>query len=455
MTTHAPDRPAEPGARTPAGREQAAAATAAAVAAAEAERRAARVRMYRRRRIVVFGAVGLVVALLVSGGVYAGRALGAEVPTATAVVRAPQPVAAAAQQLALPGFGGYAVGAVGFDGLLAAGAADQPMATASITKIITALVVLEQTPVALGEQGPEIAYTDADVDLYWDMIAQNGSVAPVESGASLSLVESLEAMLLPSGNNYAISISNWAFGSPEAFLDRARAWLAEHGFTQTVIADSSGLSLDNTSTPAELVRLGQLALENPVLASIVSTQQVEIPELGMIENSNKLLGRSGVDGIKTGTTDDAANLLFSTDVAVGDTSITVVGVLLGAPDHASLRDAVAALLDSVAPGFHEVSVFDAGQDLASYGTPWGQSAHAEAGEAASVVVWSDTPVSVTVEAEPVTTAAAGAAVGTATVTAGAQRVEVPLRLDATIADPGPWWRLANPGALDEPAAAVR
>lgn len=453
MTTNAPERSADAGARTPAGREQAVAATAAAVAAAEEERRRARARMYRRRRIVVFGAVAIVLALLVTGGVYTSRALGAPVPSATAVVQAPQPVAAAAQQLALPGFGGYAVGAVGFDGLLAAGAADQPMATASITKIITALVVLERSPVAPGEQGPEIAYTDADVDLYWDMIAQNGSVAPVEAGASLSLVESLEAMLLPSGNNYAISISNWAFGSPEAFLEQARAWLAAHGFTQTVIADSSGLSLDNTSTPAELVRLGELALENPVLASIVATQQVEIPELGTIENSNKLLGKHGVDGIKTGTTDDAANLLFSTDVAVGGASITVVGVLLGAPDHASLRDAVAALLDSVAPGFHEVAVLDAGQDLASYDTPWGQSAHAESAEAASVVVWSDTPVTVEVETKPVTTAADGAEVGTAIVTAGAQRVEVPLRLDAAISDPGAWWRLANPGALDAPAAA--
>ncbi|MFK4729371.1 D-alanyl-D-alanine carboxypeptidase [Agromyces mediolanus] len=448
MTTHAPGREAESDAALtgdrpadPAGGSDAAAA------------RLARAKLYRRRRIVVFSALALVLALLVSGGVYAGRALGAPIPAAVPLVTAPQPVAAAAQQLALPGFGGYAVGAVGFDGLLATGSADAALPTASITKIITALVVLDEHPVAAGEGGPDIAYTEADVELYWDMIAQNGSVAPVEPGISLTLVQSLEAMLLPSGNNYAISISNWAFGSQEAFLERARTWLADHGFAHTAIADSSGLSLDNTSTPAELVRLGELALENPVVAAIVATQEVELPELGPIENSNKLLGSRGVDGIKTGTTDDAANLLFSADVTVGEESVTIVGVLLGAPDHASLRAAVAALLDSVAPGFREVTAFDEGTDLASYATPWGQTAHAEASEAARLLVWSDTPVEVSVDAESITTAADGTEVGSATVTAGSRSVVVPLRLDASVEDPGPWWRLGNPGALDAPVAA--
>ena len=178
---------------------------------------------------------------------------------------------AAPQALALPGFGTYAVGAVGFDGLLAAGNEQAPMATASITKVITALVVLEEHPIAPGEGGPEITYTDADVAIYWDMIAQNGSVAPVQAGATLTLRESLEAMLLPSGNNYAISIANWGFGSVDAFLERARTWLDARGLANTRIADSSGLSLDNVSTAAELVRLGELALENPVLAEIVAT----------------------------------------------------------------------------------------------------------------------------------------------------------------------------------------
>lgn len=420
---------------------------------ADASARRPSAAVYRRRRIAVFGVLALVVALLTTGGFYMAGALGAAIPAAQPAVTDPEPEVAAPQALALPGFGTYAVGALGFDGLLAAGNEQAPMATASITKVITALVVLEEHPIAAGEGGPEIAYTETDVAIYWDMIAQNGSVAPVRAGTTLSLRESLEAMLLPSGNNYAISIANWAFGSVDGFLERARTWLDAHGLANTRIADSSGLSLDNVSTAADLVQLGRLALEDPVLAEIVATRSVDVPELGTLTNGNKLLGTHGVDGIKTGTTDDAANLLFSADYAVGSSTVTVVGVLLGGATHAVLNDAIAALLDSIAPGFHEVTPLEANETLAEYATPWGETARARTAGGASVVVWNDTPVDVEVHANPVTLANRGDEVGTALVRAGSQEITVPLVLDASLTDPGAWWRLTNPGALD-PAEAV-
>ncbi len=357
---------------------------------------AARRRVYRRRRIAVFGSLALVIALVTGGGVYTANALGAPVPAAIPAVTDPAPIAQPAQPLVLPGFGAYAVGAVGFDGLVAAGDEQRSMPMASITKVITALVVLEANPVAPGEGGPEITYTRADVDIYWDEVARNASVAPVVAGSTLTLRESLEAMLLPSGGNYSISIANWAFGSVDAFLDRARAWLAEHGLTSTQIADSSGYDLDNVSTAAELVRLGEIALADPTVAEIVATPAVDVPELGTLTNSNKLLGSHGVDGIKTGTTLDAANLLFSADIPVGSSAVTVVGVLLGGETHSVLNEAIAALLDSVAPGFHEVTPLQANQTLAEYDTPWGETARARTTDGASVVVWSDTPVDVEV-----------------------------------------------------------
>jgi D-alanyl-D-alanine carboxypeptidase (penicillin-binding protein 5/6) len=414
--------------------------------------RAERARIYRRRRIVVFGALALVVALFTTGGFYTANALGAPIPAAIPAVTDPEPIAAAPQQLSLPGFGSYAVGAVGFDGLLVAGDDAASVPIASIAKVITALVVLERHPVAAGEGGPEIAYTDADVDIYWDMVGQNGSVAPVAGGSTLTLRESLEAMLLPSGNNYAISIANWAFGSEGALVERANAWLAEHGLAATHVVDASGLSLDNVSTAGDLVRLGELALTDPVLAEIVATPAVEIPELGQLKNSNKLLGTHGVDGIKTGTTDDTANLLFSADVPVGSSSVTIVGALLGGASHAVLNDAIASLLDSIAPGFHEVTPLEANQTLAEYDTPWGDTARARTMGGASVVVWNDTPVDVEVHVDAVTLAVRGEEVGTAVVRAGAQEISVPLVLDASLADPGAWWRLTNPGALEAGAA---
>ncbi|WP_353814100.1 D-alanyl-D-alanine carboxypeptidase family protein [Agromyces sp. SYSU T00266] len=409
--------------------------------------------VYRRRRIVAVAVLAVLLGLFVSGGIYTSSALGAPIPVAEPAIDDPAPVVAEAQAVDQPGFGTWAVGAVGFDGLVAAGDEDASMPMASIAKVITALVVLEEHPIPEGEGGPQIAYTDADIDIYWDMVAQNGSVAPVVAGSELSLKESLEAMMLPSGNNYSISIANWAFGSVDAYVGRATAWLDEHGLTETRVVDTSGLSLDDVSTAADLVRLGEIALENPMLAEIVATQSVDIPELGTIENSNRLLGTHGIDGIKTGTTDDAANLLFSADVAVGKASVTLVGVVLGGDTHAIVREAVAGLVDSIGPGFHEVVALEAGRPLAAYATPWGDSAEARASEGATVVVWSDTPVDVAVEADALRLVGDGEEVGVATVTAGSQVIEVPLVVDGTLSDPGAWWRLSNPGALDEGVVA--
>lgn len=419
------------------------------------ERRPDRTKTYRRRRIAVFGSLAVVLALLLTGGMYAGNALGAPIPAAQPAVSAPEQVAAPPQSLALPGFGGYAVGAVGFDGLLAASPEQSLMPIASITKIVTALLILEAKPLAPGEEGPGIEYTEADVDLYWQVVAENGSVAPVSAGTTLSERQSLAAMLLASGNNYATSLATWAYGSMEAFLDAARGWLDEHGLEHTRLVDSSGISLDNVSTPAELVELGEIALADPTVSELVATQSIDLPVIGTVKNSNKMLGTHGVDGIKTGTTDDAANLLFSADYPVGSQVVTVVGVVLGGENHTVLDDAIAALLDSIAPGFHEVTVLEAGQELASYSTAWGDTARARAVEGASVVIWSDTPVDIEVVAAPVTLAASGTEVGTATVRAGVQEIVVALELDAAIEDPGAWWRLSNPGALEAGAQSPR
>lgn len=179
-------------------------------------------------------------------------------------------------------------------------------------------------------------------------------------------------MLLPSANNYAQTLAAWAFGSESAYLDAAHAWLAAHGMTGTTIVDASGVDDANTSTVSDLLVLARLVVADPVLAPIVATTAAEVPDLGAIENSNKLLGIAGdgitVDGIKTGTAPLAgACLLFSAETVVGEHVVTLVGVVLGGDSHAGVREAVASLIGSVAAGYREVEVVAAGQPFAEYG----------------------------------------------------------------------------------------
>lgn len=400
--------------------------------------------IYRRRRITVFGGL----AIVLGAGFYLPFTLLAPLkPVAAEVQPWTAPVTAPAA-LSFPGYGAVGVGAVGYPGVLASSGTTGQLPIASLTKIVTALTVLDAKPLALGEAGPDITFTAADVGYYDDLVAQDGVVAPAVPGQVISERNILDVMLMASAGNYADSVAVWAFGSQAAFLDASAAWLKKVGLDETTITDPTGILASNTSSVADLIDLGELALANPVVAQIVGTASLDVPGVGEVANRNELLGIDGVDGIKTGTLDESgACLLFSAKKVIGDQTIEIVGVALGGPDHPTLAADMRALLDQVTAGFHSVPLAAAGDTFARYDTPWGDAAAAVTTKAASVVVWSSTPVSVVVKADTEGLANDGSPAGTVVFTAGNQTVTVPLALSGTIADPGPWWRLTNPGKL--------
>jgi D-alanyl-D-alanine carboxypeptidase (penicillin-binding protein 5/6) len=400
--------------------------------------------VYHRRRIAFFGALAV---LLISIAYLTGTGL-APVSASAAQPSEPPPLTQPAVTPVWPAGGAGAIGAVGYDGVLASSGDQSSVPIASITKMVTSLVILRQKPLTGDEAGPSITFTDADVDIYYEAIAENGSVAPVVSGMVLTQREAFETMLLPSANNYSVSLAIWAFGSVEAYLAAAAEYLADNGLTGTTVADTSGLSAESVSSPADLVAIGKLVMNDPVLADIVAKPTASIPTVGTVVNTNKLLGIDGVDGIKTGTTDEAgACLLFAVDVPVGQTSVTVVGVVLGGQTHPQLNQPILTLLDSVAPGFREVDLVQKGAAFGAYTTPWGQTGNAVADTEASAVVWSDTPISTTVDLDTVELGELGDTVGSVDVVVGTQTVTVPLVLDADITDPGPLWRWTHPGEV--------
>ena len=398
----------------------------------------------RRRRVTVFGGLGLVLGT----AIYLPLTLLAPLEAATAQVAPYESPVQEALDLTFPDFGASAVGAIGFDGTFASSGDDTALPIASITKVITVLVVLDAKPLEVGEQGPSIDITQTDVALWNKQVAQNGSVAPVRAGISLTEKELIDLILIKSANNYSETLVNWAFGSEKAYLPIARAWLAENRLENTSLADSTGFAPGNRSTSSDLVELGKLALANPVVSSIVSTKAEDVSWIGPIKNTNKLLGVDGVHGIKTGTTDDAgACLLFAADYTVGSKTVTVVGVMLGGKTHPALNKSIRKLLSGVAESFHEVQLVSKGEAFASYTTAWGDKAQAVAAADSTVLLWGDTPVSLLVQADEVGISTKGSTVGELRFAVGESTVKVPLELSRTIDDPGPWWRLTNPVEL--------
>ena len=386
--------------------------------------------------------------MLLGGAFYLPLTLLAPVKPVAAVVSPYTAPVQAASELAFPDFGATGVGAIGFPGTLATSGNAKPVSIASITKVITVLVVLESKPLKLGEAGPSVAITSADVALWNKQVAQNGSVAPVRAGISLTERELIDLILVKSANNYAETLVNWAFGSEAAYLVVAREWLATHRLTTTTLADSTGFAPGNRSTTTDLVELGKLALSNPLVSSIVGTKTESISHIGPIKNTNELLGVDGVRGIKTGTTDDAgACLLFAADYTVGSRTVTVVGVMLGGKTHPRLNESIRALLGGVVKSFHEVDLVNKGDSFASYSTAWGDSTKVVATEDSSVLVWADTPITLLVETPKIGVSEAGAEVGQLIFAVGNSRITVPLALAKPLEDPGAWWRLTHPAEL--------
>lgn len=408
-----------------------------------ARRSLTRKQIYRRRRIVVFGGLFAILA----GIAYLPLTLLAPVVETSPAIAAPAVEAQPAAELVWPSYGAAAVGAVGYldDTVLGSSGSEKKLPMASIMKVITALVTLEKHPLGIDEEGPLIVMGDADIGFYNRQVAMNGSVSWVARGLDFTERELLELTLVHSANNYAESLVHWAFGSQDAFLTAARAWLEDHGLSDIRVVEPTGIDPAGTATAVDLVALGRLALQNPVVAEIVASKAVQVPDIGQVTNTNVLLGRDGIDGIKTGTLNSfGANLLFSADVEVGSTSIPIVGVVLGGPDHPRINADIRKLLASVTAGFREVPLVAAGDAFATYETPWEAEAAAIAATDASIVVWSDTPVTVKISAETIRLGEDGQPIGEAVFTAGDARVTVPLELSASIEDPGPWWRLGHP-----------
>ncbi|HEY4153212.1 MAG TPA: D-alanyl-D-alanine carboxypeptidase [Pseudolysinimonas sp.] len=393
---------------------------------------------------MVFGAFGLILAI----AFYLPMTLLAPLHAAdpTIAKRAVQPGAAAA--LDFPSYGGSAIGAVGFDGVLAQAGSTSPLPMASITKLVTALVVLQVKPLAVGEEGPSVKMTSADVALYHHYLAADGQVVAVKAGFVFTEHELLELALIHSANNYAATLALWAFGTTHAYLAAVKSWIVAHKLSSMTITDPTGLDLTDVADTADLLELGKLALADPVLAPIVGTTSITIHDVGTLANTNTLLGFEGVEGIKTGTLNDfGSNLLFASSHQVGTATVVIIGVVLGGRTHQAVDRDIRSLLTGVLAGFHQVQLAQKGDIFASYATPWGQTFSAVAQKGATLVTWGDAKVTSSITATPVSTGTKGQAVGAATFTSGGHTVSVPLALSASVDDPGPGWRLSHPGLI--------
>ncbi len=399
--------------------------------------------VYRRRRLFVFGSLTILLAFLG----WSITVLAVPLPSSTTSVLQQPFVSGELVAPAVPPFGVSAVVADDF-GPLGMAPTNDVVPIASMTKVITALMVLKAHPLQANEPGPTITFGQADIDQLDAIIAQDGKYSEVSVGDSTTERDALYALLLNSSNNIANSLAIWAYGSMDEFLSQTTLWLAEQGLNDTVVADASGLSAESRSSSADLITIGHLALDNPALAAIVGTRSIELPLFGKLVNGNTLIGTSGITGIKTGTTEEAgACLLYSATFTVAKESVRLFGVTTGAALQAELQPALGAYIASLEAGFHETVLSDPARPIATVNTLWSTTANIVAAKTVSAVTWSDTPVRVEVRLGDIRGGGAGTTVGTMTFDTprGVQVVDLVLETDLT--DPGPAWRFGHVAQL--------
>jgi D-alanyl-D-alanine carboxypeptidase (penicillin-binding protein 5/6) len=235
-------------------------------------------------------------------------------------------------------------------GVAAGPGATRPVAIASVAKVMTAYVVLQDHPLPSGGSGPDIAVQPSQAAAYPSQVRAGDSLVPVIAGERLTERQALEALLLPSADNMAWILARWDAGSQAAFVARMNATAHRLGMTGTSYTDPSGLDPSTTSTAADQVRLGMAAMRVPALAAIAAMPAAVVPEAGLVRNYNTLLGQDGITGLKTGSTQAAGGcvLIAAWHEASGRRTL-IVAATFGQPGTAQtiLPNALQAGLDLV------------------------------------------------------------------------------------------------------------
>lgn len=336
------------------------------------------------------------------------------------------------------------------EGMVVESGSGEQRPMASITKLITALVILEAYPLeGLDDPGPTLTFSESDHDLYDAYFVQGATVAAMPAGSQMTLRGALATMLIPSASNYAEAVSTWAFGSQWAFRQAAQSWLETRGLADTVLVEPTGLDPRNVSTPSDLMALARIAADHPVVARISATPAVSFPGTGTVYTTNTLLGQNGITGLKTGNLGPGTfGLVYTATLEIApDVTLDVTGVRLGAQTRDSLHTDVLRLLDSVQAGFHAVPLAQEGQRVGTVSTPWGAAAEVVIAEDAEIFTWSDTPIDSRMESVPVDAPHDGATVGVITWTAGPETASSSIVVRGDIEPPSAWWRLTHPAEL--------
>lgn len=319
----------------------------------------------------------------------------------------------------------------------------EPVAIASLTKMMTAYLLLQARPLRVGEQGPISTISAADVQEYERGKSLGYSVAKVSLGEKLTERQLLEALLLPSADNIATLIANELAGSEAAFVKKMNEAAHALGMTQTTYADASGVNASTVSTAHDQILLAQAVMQDRTFREIVRMPQADLPTAGRVYNVNFMVGKKGISGIKTGST------LAAGSCFVGSYPVTIEGtprmMLCAVLGQRSLNVAITKtteLLHAVAPQFKTYQVPVPSQGLGQLRTAWKQTSNLKLSQPIQLFGHPGMPVRLEARlAQSNSPVNAGQKVAFLTALTGSASQSIDLLAEQALQDPDMLWRL--------------
>lgn len=218
--------------------------------------------------------------------------------------------------------------------------ADQPYPPASVTKIMTLLLVCEAI------DGGKVSLSDT-VPVSENAAGMGGSQVYLKVGEEMTLEDMLKSVVVASANDCAVALAEYTYGSESSFVSEMNKRAAELGMKNTVFENVTGLDDDtkNHVTSARDIAIMSAELMKHKYITDYTTIWMDTIRNGQfgLTNTNRLIRfYKGANGLKTGMTAKAG---FCISAAAERNGMQLIAVIMGAPDRDTRNAAAEKLLD--------------------------------------------------------------------------------------------------------------
>lgn len=247
--------------------------------------------------------------------------------------------------------------------------ANEKMPPASITKVMTMLLIMEAV-----ERG-ELKFTDK-VRTSERAASMGGSQIFLQPGEEMTVEDMIKGIAIASGNDASVAMAEHLAGTEESFVNRMNERAKQLGMKNTHFVNSNGLPAENHySSAADIAIMSRELLKHEGITKFTGTYQDYLRKDSAspfwLVNTNRLVRfYEGVDGLKTGFTGEAKYCLTAT---AKRNNMRIIAVVMGEPDVKTRNNEVSTMFNYAFTHFQVMPMYKKGETVESLTVDKGQT----------------------------------------------------------------------------------